>query len=48
MSALAGIFGPIVVAQFTGVWPGTAGWRATFYLTMGTAPLSTLIYLAGY
>lgn len=40
MSALAGIFGPIVVSQFTVAYEGTPGWRATFYLTLGIVIVS--------
>ena len=44
LSALAGIVGPIAVAQFTVTYPGSAGWRATFYLTAAICGVSLLLW----
>ncbi len=41
---MAGILGPIVVAQFTEVWPGKAGWMAVFIMTAITSAISLTLW----
>jgi MFS family permease len=44
IGSLAGIVGPIVVAQFTTTFEGSWGWRAAFFLTAFQAAISLVLW----
>lgn len=45
MAALAGIAGPIAVANFISSYGGTAGWQASFELTFATSAFACFFWV---
>ena len=44
IGAIAGIVGPLVVAEFTTEYEGAWGWRYSFFLTAGLAAIALFFW----
>jgi MFS family permease len=44
IGALAGIVGPLVVAEFTTRWEGAWGWRLSFFITAIQAAIALVFW----